>query len=59
MIVDNLDIVGVTVLKAKAKTPLIVDADTVLAFTITSQHFKTIAWRNTKIIYYAGRVELP
>jgi len=46
MVVHNLHVKGVTVAPYEADTPLIVDADTMLACPLTGQRFKTISrWR--------------
>jgi hypothetical protein len=51
MVIDNLDIrrAGGALRPFKANPPLIVDADAVLALSISSQHFKTVARQHGKI----------
>jgi len=50
MIVHNLYIVGVTRPPAKTNPPLLVDADAMLSLPVSTQGFKTVAWRNTQFI---------
>ncbi len=50
MIVDNLDVEGVTIAPDKTDPPLVVDANTVLARTIAGQTFQAIARRNVQIV---------
>jgi hypothetical protein len=42
-VVDDLDLVGVTVVPAEADAPLVVDADAVLAVAITLERFEPVA----------------
>jgi hypothetical protein len=49
MIIDDLYIKGVAVSPDKADTPLFVDADTVLAFSIAVQGLQVIRRRKTKV----------
>ena len=58
MIIDNLDIVGVTVNEAKAKTPLFVDSYAVRASAVTTQRFKTITGRHAKKVKRRSSVQL-
>jgi hypothetical protein len=54
MVINYLDLVGVAVAPLKADSPLIVDADAVLASAVACQFFQPIAWGDTKIIQYLG-----
>ena len=58
MIIDNFDIVGVTVNEAKAKTPLFIDSDAVRASAITTERFKTITGRYAQEVKRRGSVQL-
>jgi hypothetical protein len=49
MIVDDFHLKRVTVTPVKAHTPLIVDSNTVLTFSISGQLFQAIAGRNPKV----------
>jgi hypothetical protein len=40
-------------------TPLIVDANTVLAGTIPHEHFKVVAWRHSQIFKPVSDLKLP
>jgi hypothetical protein len=50
MIITNLDVKCVTIFKAKADAPLIVDPDRILSVTITLQPLEAIARRHPQII---------
>ena len=49
MVIYDLDIKGITVFEAKTYTPLVVDSNAPLTFTVTSQSFKSVAWRDMKV----------
>jgi hypothetical protein len=49
MIIDDLDIQGVTVLKPEAHTPLIVNANAPLTFAVITQGFQPVAGWDTKV----------
>ena len=44
MVVNNLNLVGAVLTPAKTNSPLVVNANAVLAFPITFQRFKPIRW---------------
>lgn len=48
MVIGDLDFVGVAVFPSKADAPLVVDSNAVLAFTIASQCFESVAGRNAE-----------
>ena len=50
MIVHNLDILSIAIAPDKADSPLVIDADAVLALAITRELFKAIAGRNAQIL---------
>jgi len=58
MVIDNFDIVGVFTSPAKAETPLIVDADAVLAATVTFEGFQAVAGRKPHDVESVGSIEL-
>jgi hypothetical protein len=59
MVIDNLDMswAGGTFRPFEANPPLIVDANAVLAFSISSQHFKTVAGQHGEISQLNGRFQ--
>jgi hypothetical protein len=57
MIICNLHVVGVSVAPHKTDTPLVVDADTVLARTVTFQLMKSVTRRHSQIHQVFGRVQ--
>ena len=57
MVVDDLDVMGVTCLPAEAYPPLIVDSNAVLATSITPESFQPIAGRRAKIVQPRGPMQ--
>jgi hypothetical protein len=57
VIVNDLDVVGVTASPSETDPPLIVDADAVLALPITSQSFQAVPRRNTQVVQALGRIK--
>jgi hypothetical protein len=58
MVIDDLDVVGITVAPTKADPPLIVNSNAVLSFSIARKAFKPIAGGSFEIIEAAGVVYL-
>ena len=58
MVINDLDIPGGTVCPAKAQTPLVVDADTPLTLSVSSEFFEPVAWRNPSILSFGRLVEV-
>jgi hypothetical protein len=56
MVVDDLDIVGVSFMPPETDTPLIVDADAPLSFSVSPQFFQPVRRRDTKEIKAGGCV---
>ena len=56
MIVNDLDLVRVTISPPKADPPLIVDANTVLTGAIAFQRLETVPRRHSEIVQRLGRV---
>ena len=62
MIINHLDLEGVTVSPPKADSPLVIDANTVLAGAIACELLQAVAGRYSEIRELLGRVhyaELP
>jgi hypothetical protein len=57
MIVDNLDFVGIPFSPLETDTPLIIDADAVLARSIPAQLLQPIGWRASQVLQCSGVVE--
>jgi hypothetical protein len=45
VVVHNLNVESIPVTPQETDTPLVVDADAVLAFSVALQRFQMIAWR--------------
>jgi hypothetical protein len=58
VIVDNLDIVRVSVLPPKADAPLVVDANAVLTLSVTAQRFEPIAGRDAQVLKRACSMQV-
>lgn len=50
MIVNDLDLMGITCLPSEADAPLVVDPDTVLPGALPSKPLEPVPWRATQII---------
>ena len=59
MIVDDFDLVALTLVPHEADAPLVVDPDTVLPRALPPQKFHTIRGRDPQVIEALGRVEHP
>jgi len=59
MIVDDLDIEGVTICKAKTSTPLIIDPYRMLADAVALQRFKSIGRWQSQILDTGCGIKLP
>jgi hypothetical protein len=59
MIVDDLDRMCVPVLPDKAKTPMIVDTDAVLAHAIAVQSLQPVSWRRCQVPQFRRACQLP
>ena len=57
MIVDNLDLPGVTVTPNDVDTPLLVDANAMLPKSVVTKSFQPVAGRYPQIIEAASRVD--
>jgi len=58
MIVDDLDVKGVTVTPPETDPPLLVDPDAVLALAIAFQSLELVRARNQKVFQVSSRVQL-
>jgi len=59
VVIDNLHIVGIPVAPDKADAPLIVDANTVLPFSVTFKRFQVISRGRRQVTWLRGNVQLP
>ncbi len=57
MIVDDLNLVRITILPSKADAPLVIDSDAVLAGAITFQLLQAISRRHPKILEGFGGID--
>jgi hypothetical protein len=57
VVVDNLDIEGVTGIPTKADAPLLINPNAVLAGTVAGKCFKAIRWRDSKVSKVTRMVE--
>jgi len=59
MVVNDFDIGGSSFLPGKANSPLIIDADRVLAGPIAPQRLKAVSWRYAKVLQDARIIQDP
>ena len=57
MVVDDLDVPGFAITPYETDPPLVVDANAVLLFPITSQALQAVARREPQIVQAGGRIE--
>jgi hypothetical protein len=57
MIIDDLDVVGVTVFPPETDTPLVIDSDAILALSVSGQLLVPIPPGNPHIIQRLGGVQ--
>jgi hypothetical protein len=57
MIIDNLDVFGVTCAPDKTETPLIVDTNAVLTGAVALERLKAIAWWNLQVVNRGCRIK--
>lgn len=58
MVVDNFNIVCVPVAPDKTKSPLVVDSNAVLSFSIAVQRLQAIARRCRQVAQFRGAIQL-
>jgi hypothetical protein len=58
VVIDDFDIVRAIGLPAKADAPLVVDADGVLAFSVTPENFQTVAGWDGEMVEFCDGVKL-
>jgi hypothetical protein len=54
VVIDNLDVFGSMSGPAKADSPLVIDPDAVLPFSVAPQALESIAGRHTQVIEAGG-----
>ena len=59
MIIDNLHVVGISIPPLEANTPLVVDADAVLACTIVREFLQAICGWNPEILQRDSPIQHP
>jgi hypothetical protein len=58
MIVADFNIKSVTILKPKADSPLVINRNGMLSFTIIGKPVQLISWRNLEIIKTCGQIDV-
>jgi hypothetical protein len=59
VIIHDLNFVSISVAPNEAKTPLVVNSDTVLPLSLAAQGFQTVTRRRCQISQLRGTVQLP
>jgi len=57
MIIGYFDIIGILALPGKTNSPLIINLNTPLSFSLFSQFMQPVAWWNLKIVQADCRIE--
>jgi hypothetical protein len=50
MVVNDLNVVGITILPAEADAPLVVDSDAIQTFAIPSEFLQAVARGNAEVV---------
>jgi hypothetical protein len=58
MIVNNLNVVGVTASPEETDAPPVIDADAVLTPTVAFERFQAVTWRNQQVLKGSSAVEI-
>src|SRR5688572_17710674 len=58
MIVNYLDVLGPSFRPSETNPKLVVNADTMLPFSVSFQRFKPISGRHSKVVELHGRIKL-
>ncbi len=58
VVIDDFDFVGAVCFPAEADTPLVIDADGVLAFPVALERFEAIAGRDGEVVEFGDGVNL-
>jgi hypothetical protein len=59
MVVNNFDLLRISIAPNETDAPSVVDADAVLACPVAAQGFQAIAWRSSEIAQFDSLVQLP
>jgi hypothetical protein len=57
VVVDDLDVEGVTINPAEDDAPLLIDPNAVKPVEVTAQSFEVVARRYTQVVQVAGSVD--
>ena len=57
VVVNNFNVFDTALHPLKTKPPLVIDANTVLAFSIILQSFKSVLWRDSQVVQIAGPIQ--
>ena len=58
MVVSDFDLVGLAVCPAEAKAVLVVDADAMLALSVSFKWLQPVSWRDPQVVKRSGGLEL-
>ena len=59
MVVHDFNVNCIAIHPNEAYSPLIVDSDAVLSFSVSPQRFQSIRWWNTQVVYRSSIVQHP
>jgi len=58
MVINNLDLIGITVSPDEANSPLVIDANAVLALAVASQCLKPVPRRDLQVLQHSSAMEI-
>jgi hypothetical protein len=58
VIINNLNLDGITILKAKTDAPLVIDADAMLPKAVMLERLQVVGWRQAQILKAGGCIQL-
>ena len=58
MVINDLDVVDISLSPGEAYLPFVIDPDTMLPLAIAFQSLKPVAWRNLQVLERLGAMEI-
>jgi hypothetical protein len=58
MVINNFDVVGISLLPGEANPPLFINPDTMLPLAVAFQGLKPVAWRDLQVLERFGAMEI-
>jgi hypothetical protein len=58
MVINDLDVVDISLSPGEANPPFVIDPDTMLPLAVAFQSLKPVAWRNLQVLERFGAMEI-